>query len=198
MIRPERRRGKGPTVDDPHNLDAIDRHLIELLGADGRCSVNELAQRAGVGRATAYQRLGRLRDRGVIEGFTVRVNPQAMGLGISALVLINVEQRAWSDVRPELRDLPGAEWVAVTAGEFDFVLLVRTPDVATLRDVVLDRLQSIPGVRASETVLLLDDEWVEPGRLRRPPAEAGRLRRPPAEPGRLSARPAGRPSRGGD
>ena len=185
-------------MDDPHNLDAIDRHLIELLGADGRCSVNELAQRAGVGRATAYQRLGRLRDRGVIEGFTVRVNPQAMGLGISALVLINVEQRAWSDVRPELRDLPGAEWVAVTAGEFDFVLLVRTPDVATLRDVVLDRLQSIPGVRASETVLLLDDEWVEPGRLRRPPAEAGRLRRPPAEPGRLSARPAGRPSRGGD
>jgi DNA-binding Lrp family transcriptional regulator len=208
-------------VDDAHALDAIDRHLIELLGADGRCSVNELAQRAGVGRATAYQRLGRLRERGVIEGFTVRVDPRAMGLGISALLLINVEQRAWSEVRPELRALPGAEWVAVTAGEFDFVMLVRTPDVGTLRDVVLERLQSIPGVRASETVLLLDDEWVEPGPTGRPPADHGRGAGPPAaaerggtgrppaaaglgsppataDPGRRRVRPAARPSRAGD
>jgi DNA-binding Lrp family transcriptional regulator len=147
-------------VDDTPALDAVDRRLIELLTLDGRCSVNELAQRAGVGRATAYQRLARLRAQGVIEGFTVRVDPRALGLRISALVLVNVEQRSWRDVRPQLLALPGAEWLGATAGEFDFALLVRTPDVETMRDVVLDRLQLIPGVRATETVLLLDDHWI--------------------------------------
>lgn len=149
-------------MDDHPPLDAVDRRLIEVLRIDGRCSVNELAGRAGVGRATAYQRLGRLRERGVIEGFTVRVDPRSLGQLISALMLVNVEQRAWRDVRPELLALPGAEWLGATAGEFDFALLVRAPDVDTLRDVVLERLQAIPGVRASETVLLLDDEWVTP------------------------------------
>jgi DNA-binding Lrp family transcriptional regulator len=159
-IRPEFRVGKGATVDGTTTLDAVDRRLIEVLMDDGRCSVNELARRAGVGRATAYQRLGRLRDQGVIEGFTVRVDPRAMGLRISALVLVNVEQRAWRDVRPRLLALPGAEWLGATAGEFDFALLVRAPDVETMRDVVLERLQFIPGVKASETVLLLDDHWI--------------------------------------
>lgn len=147
-------------MDEAPALDAVDRHLIELLIADGRCSVNELAKRAGVGRATAYQRLSRLRTQGVIEGFTVRVDPRALGLRISALLLVNVEQQAWRDVRPQLLALPGAEWLGATAGEFDFALLVRAPDVETLRDVVLERVQSIPGVRASETVLLLDDHWI--------------------------------------
>lgn len=149
-------------MDDTGALDAVDRRLLSILAADGRCSVNDLAARAGVGRATAYQRLARLRERGVIRGFTVRVDPRALGLGISALLLINVEQRAWQEVRPELAALPGAEWIGATAGEFDFAVLVRTPDVQTLRDVVLERLQSIAGVRASETVLLLDDHWVHP------------------------------------
>lgn len=149
-------------MDSQPALDAIDRHLLEVLAADGRCSVNDLATRVGVGRATAYQRLARLRQRGVIRGFTVRVDPRAVGLGISALLLINVEQRAWHELRPEIAALPGAEWIGATAGEFDFAVLVRTPDVQTLRDVVLERLQAIAGVRASETVLLLDDHWIHP------------------------------------
>ena len=160
LICPEQMLGKGATVDDPGPLDAIDRRLIELLSVDGRCSVNELAQRAGVGRATAYQRLARLREQGVIQGFTVRVDPRALGLRISALLLVNVEQRAWREVRPRLLALPGAEWLGAAAGEFDFALLVRTPDTETLRDVVLERLQVIPGVKASQTVLLLDDHWI--------------------------------------
>ncbi len=147
-------------MDTPGTWTRVDRALIQQLTVDGRCSVNELAARVGVGRATAYQRLARLRQSGVIEGFTVQVNPKALGLAISALLLINVEQRAWTRVRPQILALPGIEWMGATAGEFDFVALVRAPDVDTLRDVVLDRLQAIEGVRSNETVLLLDDERV--------------------------------------
>jgi DNA-binding Lrp family transcriptional regulator len=138
-------------------VDPIDRRLIELLRADGRCSVNELAQRAGISRANAYQRVGRLRTGGVITGFTVRTDPRRLGLSVAALLIVNADQRSWRQVLGELRHLPGAWYVALTAGSFDFVVLVRVADVETLRDVVLDRLQTMAGVRSTQTMFILEE-----------------------------------------
>lgn len=144
----------------PAVLDDVDRRLIALLREDGRRSVNELAEAAGVSRANAYQRLGRLRKDGVILGFTVRTDAHRLGLGVAALIIVRSEQRSWREVRDELRELPGAEYVALTAGGFDFVVLVRVSDVETLRDVVLERLQAMDGVRSTETIFILDEEGV--------------------------------------
>ena len=138
-------------------IDAIDRQLVDLLRADGRCSVNELAQRARISRANAYQRLARLRANGVITGFTVRTDPRRIGLSVAALVIVNAEQHSWRQVLAELRQLPAARYVALTAGSFDFVVLVRVADVETLRDVVLDRLQTMAGVRSTQTMFILEE-----------------------------------------
>jgi DNA-binding Lrp family transcriptional regulator len=146
-------------MDGSPALDDIDRALLEVLAVDGRCSVNELAGRVGIGRATAYARLARLRGSGVIRGFTVRTDPRALGLAISALLLVRVDQRDWREVAADLRQLPGVEWLGATAGEFDFAVLVRVADVDELRDAVLERTVAIPGVRSSETVLILEDHW---------------------------------------
>jgi DNA-binding Lrp family transcriptional regulator len=139
-------------------LDAVDHRIIEALQADGRLSVNELAGRISVSRANAYQRLDRLRRDGVITGFTVVVDHARAGLGIAALILVNAEQHAWRDARAKLQHLPGLHHLALTTGGFDFALLVRVPDVETLRDVVLERLQAMPEVRSTQTVFVLDED----------------------------------------
>jgi DNA-binding Lrp family transcriptional regulator len=146
--------GAGRSVDA---LGPTDRRLIEVLRQDGRCSVNELAERAGVSRANAYQRLARLRAGGVITGFTVRTDPRRMGLTVAALVIVNADQHSWRHVLEQLRQLPGARYVALTAGGFDFVVLVRVADVETLRDVILERLQTMPGVRSTQTMFILEE-----------------------------------------
>ncbi len=156
--RPEDLAERRPERDE--SLDAVDQTIIERLVADGRQSVNDLARAANVSRATAYQRFARLRERGVIVGFSARVDPVKLGKTLSALVLIRVEQPRWREVVPELLSLPGVEWLGVTAGEFDFALVVRARDVEDLRDVVLERLQAMMAVRSSETVLLLEDHRV--------------------------------------
>jgi DNA-binding Lrp family transcriptional regulator len=138
----------------------VDRQLVEVLRADGRLSVNELAARVSVSRATAYQRLARLRQDGVIRRFTVEVDPHRMGLPIAALLLVSVVQHAWRGVGDKLRRLPGVEWLALSTGSFDYVLLVRAPDIDHLRDVILDDLQSIPEVQSSQTLVLLDEPAV--------------------------------------
>jgi DNA-binding Lrp family transcriptional regulator len=131
---------------------------VAALQRDGRLSINELASQIMVSRANAYQRLERLRTAGVIRGFTAVVDPAAIGLGISALILVNVEQHSWRQARDTLRHLPGLAYLALTTGGFDFALLVRVPDVETLRDVVLDRLQGMAEVRSTQTVFVLEED----------------------------------------
>lgn len=138
-------------------LDAVDRRIVALLKEDGRRSVNALAAGAGISRANAYQRVARLRSDGVITGFTALTDPRRLGLDVAALIAVHADQRSWRDLLGELQQLPGVEYVALTAGGFDFVLLVRVEDVETLRDVVLERLQSMTGVRSTQTMFILDE-----------------------------------------
>jgi len=144
-------------------LDATDRRIVEQLGADGRLSVNELAERVHVSRATAYARLERLRADGVITGFSATVDPAKFGYPLAALVLVNVDQSQWREVREAVLLLPGLEYLAFTSGGFDLVLLVRLPSIGDLRDVVLVQLHDIPGIRAAQTMFVLDE--ARPGRL---------------------------------
>lgn len=144
-------------MDDLPQLDETDRNILGALMADGRLSINALARRTGVSRATAYARFERLRQSGVVTGFRADVDPVMVGLPIAALILASVEQHAWQEARDELLRLPGVEYLAFTSGTFDMVLLVRVPDVVALRDVVLVRLHGSPHVRSTQTIFVLDE-----------------------------------------
>jgi Lrp/AsnC family transcriptional regulator, leucine-responsive regulatory protein len=138
-------------------LDPLDRAILEVLAEDGRISVVALAERVGISRAATYTRLDNLRESGVIEGYSVRVNPARAGLGVTALVLVSGRQPAWRSLRRRLVSMPEVEYCAFTTGEYDALLLVRVPDVETLRDVVLERLQASEEIRATQTIFVLEE-----------------------------------------
>jgi DNA-binding Lrp family transcriptional regulator len=140
------------------DLDDVDRAIVALLRGDGRMSVNEVATHVHVSRATAYARLERLRSSGVITGFGAEVDASKIGLPVTALILVNLEQRNWPSVHDALGAIPGVEWSAFTSGTFDMALLVRMKDVQALRDVVLVQLHGLKFVKSSQTVFLLDEE----------------------------------------
>jgi DNA-binding Lrp family transcriptional regulator len=110
-----------------------------------------------VSRANAYARVDRLVRDGVITGFGARVDPERAGLGTSAFVLLSMEQNAWREVSRQLRTLPYVEHVALVGGDFDALALVRAPDNAALRHVVLERIQDVAGVKATRTWLIFDE-----------------------------------------
>lgn len=138
-------------------VDRTDRRILEILRLDGRISVAALAEKVHVSRANAYARLERLRADGVITGYSARIDPRRVGLGITALILVSGTQPAWRSLRDQLTEMVEVEWCAFTSGEHDALVLVRVPDVETLRDVVLERLQSSGAVRATETIFVLDE-----------------------------------------
>jgi DNA-binding Lrp family transcriptional regulator len=135
----------------------VDRAILRVLRSDGRITVTELAARVSISRANAYARLERLAADGVIDGYQVRINPRAVGLDVAALIFLTIEQAQWRDVRARLLEIPEVEFVAFATGDFDFIVLVRAMNPDELRDVVLERFLALPGIRKTQTVLLLDD-----------------------------------------
>ena len=138
-------------------LDDTDRALVELLRGDGRASVRALADELHISRATAYARLDRLQRDGVITGYAAQVDPERYGYGISAYVYLKISQHSWKAVRRRVQQIDEVWHAALVSGENDLVLLVRTRDAASLRDLVLNDLQTMPDVVSTQTVLILDE-----------------------------------------
>jgi Lrp/AsnC family leucine-responsive transcriptional regulator len=138
-------------------IDPADLRLLSALREDGRLSISELAQRALVSRATAYLRLQRLQDAGILRGFSARVDSSRLGLDVTAVVLISVRQTDWRALKEELLAFEEVEYFAYITGSFDALLIVRVPDMHHLRDVVLERLQALPEVRSTQTSFVLEE-----------------------------------------
>ncbi|MFI5930107.1 Lrp/AsnC family transcriptional regulator [Micromonospora sp. NPDC051543] len=138
-------------------LDEVDRRIVDELVRDGRTSVRTLAERIHISRTNAYARVERLVRDGVITGFRAQVAPEAAGLGTSAYMALTIEQNTWREVSAELAQVRYVEHVALLSGEHDVLALVRAPDNAALRDVVLDRVQRISGVLSTRSWLVFEE-----------------------------------------
>lgn len=138
-------------------LDETDRGIVEALRADGRLSMRALAERLHVSRAGVYARVERLERTGVITGYSAIIDPRRYGRPLSAYVNLKVAQQSWKALRPRVLAIDDVEHAALVSGEYDIVLLVRTQDVGTLRELVLTRLQEMPEVLATQTVLIFDE-----------------------------------------
>ncbi|WP_424530408.1 Lrp/AsnC family transcriptional regulator [Sphaerisporangium viridialbum] len=161
-------------------LDATHMKILEVLRENGRISVAALAERVGISRASAYTRFEALRADGVIKRFTAEVDHLRAGLGITALVFVTVRQQMWKQFRAQLAQMPEVEYCAITTGQHDAMIQVRMADVAAVHALVTERLASIPAVKATETVFILDEVLKRPYVLPsdRRPRQAPR--RPPA------------------
>ena len=138
-------------------IDRLDRLIIEALVKDARTSIRTLAEQLHISRTNAYARVDRLLREGVITGFHAAVAPEPAGLGTSAYVSIGIEQNTWREVSARLAEVRYIEHAALLAGDYDVLCLVRAPDNASLRHLVLNQIQSIPGVLTTRTWLVFEE-----------------------------------------
>ena len=152
-------------------LDETDHRILAVLQRDARASMSTVARDAHVSRASAYARVNRLVEAGVILGFSARVDPVKSGLHSSAYVTLSVEQGSWQELRARLIKIPEVEHIGLVGGDVDLILLVRARDNHHLRRVVLEQLQSIPAVPVDED--LADLRRLRPERRAQAAASAG-------------------------
>lgn len=139
------------------SLDTVDLLMLKRLRADGRLSVSQLAADVHVSRASAYARLEKLTASGVLTGYTAQVDMAKIGMDIAAVILISARQ-AENTLQAKVGQFAEVEYFAYLAGPFDAIAIVRAPDMAALRDVVLYKFQQLPEVRSTQTLIVLHEE----------------------------------------
>lgn len=142
-------------------LDTIDRSILRMLQTDGRASIRSVAERVHVSRANAYARINRLID----DGDPRLQRPRRPGTGRSGrLRLHHAEDRAelLADRAQAAHGAAGATHIALVSGDFDVLLLVHTKDNRELRELVLTRIQSIPEVLSTRTLLVFEETDLGP------------------------------------
>ncbi|MEO1552246.1 MAG: Lrp/AsnC ligand binding domain-containing protein [Pseudomonadota bacterium] len=135
-------------------LDRFDRDILSLLARDGRLSVSELARRVGLSKTPCQNRLKRLRQDGFITGFRAVLNPAKLSRDHVAFVevkLSDTRERALAEFCAAVQTVPQIDQCHMIAGAFDFLLKVRTRDIAQYRRVLGEHLSTLPHVASTST-----------------------------------------------
>ena len=135
-------------------LNAKDRKLISLLRQDARLPITSLAQHLNVSRATVQNRITRLTQKGIIQGFSVRLNDSVQPSRVRAITLINVKPKKTNDVLKSLTGVPEINQLHTTNGRWDIVAELNTETLSEF-DAALSYIREIEGVASTETSLLL-------------------------------------------
>jgi Lrp/AsnC family transcriptional regulator, leucine-responsive regulatory protein len=138
----------------PDTFDDIDRILARELVADGRATLAELAASAGLSVSAVQSRVRRLEARGVVAGYSARINPEAVGNLLSAFVAITPLDPSQPDDAPaRLEHIEEIESCHSVAGEESYILLVRVESASTLEDL-LRRIRTTANVQTRSTIIL--------------------------------------------
>jgi Lrp/AsnC family leucine-responsive transcriptional regulator len=135
-------------------VEEIDRQIVELLCADGRMSFTDLGKRTGLSTSAAQQRVRRLEQRGVLRGYTAVVDPDAIGLPLTAFISIKPTDAAAPDDLPDkLAGIAAIEACHSVAGDENYILKVRVATPGAL-EALLGEIRSTVNVSTRTTVVL--------------------------------------------
>lgn len=140
-------------------MDDIDLRLVELLRANARLSYAELARQVGLSAPAVHDRVGKLESGGVIRGYRADAEPEAIGLGVTALIgLVQDSAADPDDVLEALRALPEIESCYFMAGVESFLIKVRVATIHELETLIV-RLNRTAGVASTRTAIALSTKW---------------------------------------
>lgn len=141
------------------SLDPIDQRILAALQANGRMSTLDVADLVGLSPTPCSRRIKRLEETGVIEGYTARVSPSAMGLTICVMVSVRLARQdpeGRSEFLSAIQERPEITECLLVTGSVDYVLRVWVKDIDALRDFITEALQSIPAVAETSTMVILN------------------------------------------
>ncbi|WP_128904599.1 Lrp/AsnC family transcriptional regulator [Halorubrum amylolyticum] len=144
-------------------LDETDREILRILQEDARTPFSEVARRIDMSSATVHDRVNRMEEAGVIEGYHASIDPKAVGYGVGAFVGLRVEQGREEDALERLREIDGVREIHLTTGEWDVILKVVAADTDSLRELMFKRVAEMEGFSRSQTMIILGTDYQSDG-----------------------------------
>jgi Lrp/AsnC family leucine-responsive transcriptional regulator len=140
-------------------FDQFDRKIIDLLSRDGRMPVTELAAQVGLSKTPCQMRLKRLIDDGVIKGFRAVLDMSRLGLdhvAFTEVKLSDTRETALAEFNHGVMAIPEIEECHMIAGNFDYLIKVRTADIRRFRLVLGEKISTLPHVSNTSTFVVME------------------------------------------
>ncbi len=142
------------------DLDRLDHSIINELQKNGRITVTELASRVGLSKTPCQVRMRRLEEQGYIMGYTALINQTKLGLShiaFAQVTLSDTSSKSLTAFNDAVGNIPAVEQCHMIAGSFDYLLKVRTRDMAEYRTVLGEQISALPHVLQSSTFVVMEN-----------------------------------------
>ncbi len=138
-------------------IDKLDKKILSILSKNARIPFKDVAVECGVSRAAIHQRVQHLIESGVITGSSFDINPKSLGYSTCTYVGINLERGSmYKDVVERLNHIPEIVECHFTTGSYTMLVKLYAKDNEQLMDLLNNKMQSIPGVVSTETLISLE------------------------------------------
>jgi len=151
-------------------LDKFDIAILESLQRNARASLQEIGAQAGLTASPCWTRIKRMEAAGVIEGYTVKLNPTALGLAETVIVQVTLESHsdeALMDFGRALGSIPEVLEAFLVSGDYDYYVRIAVSDTRDYDRLLREQLYRIPGIRHSKSSFVLRQLKQSPLPLRR-------------------------------
>ena len=150
----------------PPSFDDIDRLILATLQQEGRITNVELARRAGLTAPPCLRRVRALEENGTIQGYHAKLDPRALGYGITVFAMVSLKSQAEDDLKSferHIQSLPLVRECHMLNGEIDFILKIVAHDLQHFQDFLTSELTTIPNVESVKTSLTIRTAKSMPG-----------------------------------
>jgi len=143
-------------MDQNRTIDDIDLQILQILQEKARVPNAEVARQVGMAPSAVLERIRKLEERGIIEGYEVRLNPLPFGQGLAAFMFVEADPTGNGKLGQKLGTVPGVQEVHQVAGPDGYLVKVRAAGPAELGRILRDDIQPLPGVRRTRTQIVLN------------------------------------------
>src|SRR5262245_16739489 len=137
-------------------IDGIDAEILKILQGNARTSNAEIARQVGLAASAVFERIRKLEERGVIEGYSARVNPKVVELPLLAFIFVRADDRRADETAAQVAAIPGVLEVHDVAGEDCLLVKVRAADTEALGRLLRDRFGRIDSITSTRTTIVLE------------------------------------------
>jgi Lrp/AsnC family transcriptional regulator for asnA, asnC and gidA len=138
----------------PAEIDAVDLRILSMLQENARTPFTKIAQELGVSDATIHLRVRKMENTGVIEKYDTVLNEEKMGKPVSAYVLVRVDPGTVEEVCKRLLELEKVYEISEIHERYDVLVKIRGSGLEEVRDILIQKIRSIPAVVDSETYMV--------------------------------------------
>jgi Lrp/AsnC family leucine-responsive transcriptional regulator len=138
-------------------INDLDRQILTILQGNARTSNAEIARKIGLAPSAVFERIRKLEERGVLQSYSARIDPRAVGLGLVAFTFVRSNDRPGGiQTAEKLAEIPEVLEVHHVAGEDCFLVKVRATDTEALGRLLRERLGKIGTITSTRTTIVLE------------------------------------------